>query len=86
MIVLNGDSAAGGRPGKVLRSRKPDGVLQELYGFACVHYAISWLLTQAAAEMGVDPDLPSHISGLRAVRRKRSRPESLPHEPSTATA
>ncbi len=75
-----------GRPGKVLRSRKPDGVLQELYGFACVHYAISWLLHQTASEAGLDPDRLSYISGLRAVRRKRSRPESLPHEPSTATA
>ena len=86
MIVLNGDSAAGGRPGKVLRSRKPDGVLQELYGFACVHYAISWLLHQTASEAGLDPDRLSYISGLRAVRRKRSRPESFsPHEPSTTT-
>jgi len=76
-----------GRPGKVLRSRKPDGVLQELYGFACVHYAISWLLNQAALEAGLDPDRLSYVSGLRAVRRKLSRPESFsPHEPSTVTA
>jgi len=76
-----------GRPGKVLRSRKPDGVLQELYGFACVHYAISWLLHQTASEAGLDPDRLSYISGLRAVRRKLSRPESFsPHEPSTTTA
>jgi len=76
-----------GRPAMVLRSRKPDGVLQELYGFACVHYAIRWLLHHAAAEATVDPDRLSFTSGLRAVRRKLSRPESFsPHEPPTATS
>lgn len=71
-----------GRPSKVLRSRKPDGVLQELYGFLCVHYAVRWLLNQAAGDASVDPDRLSYISGLRAIRRKLSRPESFsPLEP-----
>jgi len=48
-----------GRPGKVLRSRKPDGVLQELYRFACVHYAISWLLHQSASEAVCIPAYPA---------------------------
>ena len=60
----------------MLRSRKPDGVIQELYGFACVHYAIRWLLHQAALGAGVDPDRLSFTGGLRALRRKLSRPES----------
>lgn len=75
-----------GRPSMVLRSRKPDGVIQELYGFACVHYAIRWLLHQAATEASVDPDRLSFTSGLRAVKRKLSRPEGFsPHEPPTTT-
>jgi hypothetical protein len=66
-----------GRPNVVLRSRKPDGVLQELYGFAAVHYAIRWLLHQASVEQELDPDRLSFTSALRAMRRKLSRPESF---------
>lgn len=66
-----------GRPHVVLRSRKPDGVVQELYGFASVHYTIRWLLHQASLEQGLDPDRLSFTSALRAIRRKLSRPESF---------
>ncbi len=31
-------------PRVVLRSKVPDGVRQEVYGYLCVHYAIRWLL------------------------------------------
>ena len=66
-----------GRPGVVLRSKKPDGVLQELYGFATVHYAVRWLLHQASLEEEVDPDRLSFTGALRAMRRKLSRPEGF---------
>lgn len=66
-----------GRPGLVLRSRKPDGVIQELYGFLNVHYAIRWLLNQAAGQSGADPDRFSYQNALHSVRRKLSRPESF---------
>lgn len=72
-----------GRPERVLRSRKPDGVIQELYGFVSVHYAIRWLLHQAALGSSTDPDRLSFTSGLRVMRRKLSRPESFsPHDTS----
>jgi len=66
-----------GRPNVVLRSRKPDGVLQEFYGFLTVHYLIRWLLHQASLAEDIDPDRLSFTSALRAVRRKLSRPESF---------
>ena len=66
-----------GRPNVVLRSKKPDGVLQELYGFLIVHYAIRWLIHQASLQEDIDPDRPSFTSALRAMRRKLSRPESF---------
>ena len=66
-----------GRPHVVLRSKKPDGVLQELYGFLTVHYAIRWLLHQASLKEEIDPDRLSFTGALRAVRRKLSRPESF---------
>ena len=31
-------------PRVVLRSKMPDGVRQEIYGYLCVHYAIRWLM------------------------------------------
>ncbi|MDZ7707122.1 MAG: IS4 family transposase [Trueperaceae bacterium] len=69
----------------VLRSRTPGGVIQELYGFACVHYAIRWLLHQAALGGNVDTGRLSFTGGLRAMRRKLSRPESVsPHDPNHA--
>ncbi len=66
-----------GRPNRVLRSKKPDGVLQELYGFLIIHYAIRTLIYQAALEEDIDPDRLSYTSALRSVRRKLSRPESF---------
>jgi hypothetical protein len=35
-------------PGRVLRSRSPDMVRQEIYGYLLTHYAISALICQAA--------------------------------------
>jgi hypothetical protein len=66
-----------GRPNVVLRSKKPDGVLQELYAFLTVHYLMRWLLHQASLEEDIDPDRLSFTGALRAVRRKLSRPESF---------
>ncbi len=35
-------------PRVVLRSKMPDGVIQEAYGYLCVHYAIRWLMHSVA--------------------------------------
>jgi hypothetical protein len=56
-------------PGLVLRSKMPDGVIQEVYGYLCVHYAIRWLMHSAATDYGHDPDRLSFIRSLRAARR-----------------
>ncbi len=53
----------------VLRSKLPGGVLQELYGMLCVHYAIRWLMHTVALEMDEDPDRMSFIHALRVARR-----------------
>ena len=66
----------------VLRSKRPDGVLQELYAYLLVHYAVRWLMHQAALGGNVDPDRLSFLHSLRVVRRKLSRSESFsPHSP-----
>jgi Insertion element 4 transposase N-terminal/Transposase DDE domain len=56
-------------PGLVLRSKMPDGVIQEVYGYLCVHYAIRWLMHSAATNYGHDPDRLSFTRSLRAARR-----------------
>jgi Insertion element 4 transposase N-terminal/Transposase DDE domain len=56
-------------PALVLRSKMPDGVIQEVYGYLCVHYAIRWLMHSAATDYGHDPDRLSFIRSLRAARR-----------------
>ena len=74
-----------GRPNVVLRSKKPDGVLQELYGFLTVHYVIRWLIHQAALGEDIDPDRASFTGALRALRRKLLRPEGFsPQAPEPA--
>ena len=42
-------------PGLVLRSKMPDGVIQEVYGYLCVHYAIRWLMHSAATNFRARP-------------------------------
>lgn len=56
-------------PRVVLRSKTPDGVIQEVYGHLCVHYAIRWLMHTVALEQGHDPDRISFTRTLRAARR-----------------
>jgi hypothetical protein len=61
-------------PGLVLRSKMPDGVIQEVYGYLCVHYAIRWLMHSAATDYGHDPDRLSFLRSLRAARRTTASP------------
>jgi len=56
-------------PRVVLRSKTPDGVRQEVYGYLCVHYAIRALMHTTAADHDVDPDRISFTRSLRAARR-----------------
>lgn len=56
-------------PRVVLRSKTPDGVRQEIYGYLCTHYAIRTLMATAADDADVDPDRISFTRTLRAARR-----------------
>ena len=53
----------------VLRSKMPEGVLQEVYGYFCVHYAIRWLMHSVALGADADPDRISFTRTLRVARR-----------------
>jgi len=56
-------------PRVVLRSKTPDGVRQEAYGYLCTHYAIRALMYTAATDHRVDPDRVSFTASLHAARR-----------------
>ena len=56
-------------PGKVLRSRLPELVHQEIWAWLLVHHALSALVTRAAEAADLDPDRVSFIRVLRIARR-----------------
>jgi len=68
---------------KVLRSKTPEGVRQELYGIYLAHYAVRVLLAQAAAEDAWDPDRLSFTEGLFELTETISLALTL--EPEEAT-
>ena len=56
-------------PRVILRSRTPEGVYQEAWGYLCVHYALRALIHAAADHHGLDPDRISFTKTLHAARR-----------------
>jgi hypothetical protein len=51
-----------------LRSLKPVGVIQELYGLLIAHYAIRALMHEAALQAGLSPDRLSFVGALRIIQ------------------
>ena len=62
----------------VLRSKSPDLVLQEIWGYLCCHYAIRSLMAQAADHAGRDPDRLSFTDALRIVRQSVAQQGAFP--------
>lgn len=54
--------------GRTLRSRKPVGVIQELYALLLAHYIIRWLMHAAAVQVDIDPDRLSFVRSLRIIQ------------------
>jgi Insertion element 4 transposase N-terminal/Transposase DDE domain len=68
-----------------LRSRKPVGVIQELYGLLIGHYLVRYLMHEAALSVGIDPDRISFVHALRVIGAAISdfeiaAPETLPRQ------
>ena len=55
---------------RVLRSRSPNLVKQEIWALLLVHYAIRHVMKDAADTVGTDPDDLSFIRSFRAIRRQ----------------
>ena len=56
-------------PGKILRSKLPELVHQEIWAWLLVHYALSTLAARAAQAADLDPDQISFTRVLRIARR-----------------
>ena len=66
-----------------LRSLKPVGIIQELYGLLIAHYIIRALMHQAAQQVQLDPDRLSFIGAIRLLQQavpefQMTAPEQLP--------
>ena len=69
--------------GRPLRSLKPVGVLQELYALLVAHYAIRYLMHEAARQANLDPDRLSFTHALHTLQSaipefQMTTPELLP--------
>ena len=56
-------------PARVLRSKSPEMVRQEIWALLLTHYGIRRLMCKAADEIGEDPDRLSFMRSLRVIRR-----------------
>jgi hypothetical protein len=65
-------------PGRVLRSRLPDLVVQEIWAYLIVHHAISALTAKASAAADLDPDRVSFAKALRLIRRTATGTADIP--------
>ena len=65
-------------PGKVLRSRLPELVVQEIWAWLLVHHALSALAARAAQAADLDPDRISFTRLLRIARRTATGTAGFP--------
>jgi IS4 transposase len=67
---------------RVLRSKTPELVRQEFYGWVLAHYAVRWLVHQSALEHQTAHDTLSFTRHLHLLRR--TQPRSGDFSPSAA--
>lgn len=53
---------------KTLRSLKPVGVVQELYGLLIAHFIIRFLMHEAAVQANIDPDRLSFVHAVEVIK------------------
>jgi hypothetical protein len=64
--------------GRVLRSKTPEMVKQEIWGILLAHYAIRHLMHEAADTADIDPDRISFLRSLRLIRRQITSQADFP--------
>jgi hypothetical protein len=66
---------------RVLRSKSPEMVRQEIWGILLAHYAVRALIVEAAHDADIDPDRLSFIRSLRVIRREADSSVEFPPSP-----
>ena len=70
---------------RTLRSKTPDGVRQEFYGWVLAHYAVCWLMHQAASAHRLQQRQLSFTGHVHLLRRAQPRSGAFPpRTPKTA--
>lgn len=67
---------------RLLRSKTPDLIRQEIWALLLAHYAVRHLMHEAADDLGEDPDRLSFIRALRVVRRQVANQAGFSPSPS----
>ena len=62
----------------MLRSKTPDLVQQEFYGFMMAHFAVRGLMHEAALKANADPDQLSFLHAVRVLRRQLPAFSAIP--------
>jgi hypothetical protein len=65
-------------PGRILRSRLPDLVHQEIWAYLLTHHALAALISRAASAADIDPDRVSFARALNIVRRSSTGTAAFP--------
>jgi hypothetical protein len=63
---------------RILRSKSPEMVRQEIWGILLAHYAIRALMVEAAHHGDIDPDRLSFTDSLRVIRREADGSADFP--------
>ena len=63
---------------RVLRSKTPDLIRQEFYGWVLAHYAVRWLMHQAATEHRQEPRSLSFTANVQLLRRAQPQSGAFP--------
>jgi Insertion element 4 transposase N-terminal/Transposase DDE domain len=71
---------------RTLRSKTPDGVRQEFYGWVLTHYAVCWLMHQAASAHRLQQRSLSFTGHVHLLRRAQPRSGAFPPSASATTS
>ena len=63
---------------RVLRSKTPEGVRQEFYGWVLAHYAVCWLMHEAASAQRIQHRRLSFTGHVHLIRRAQPRSGAFP--------
>lgn len=68
---------------RVLRSKTPDGVRQEFFGWVLAHYAVSWLMQRSGDSQGIARRRLSFTAHTGLLRRAQPRSGAFPPRAAT---